>query len=84
MLCVKLIVWSIVAQEGTNAIIFYIFEYGAEYGAESSAESSAKYYFIFVVKIFHGLSRRSVVHELKKVFLQLIFISVLSLVFNMI
>ena len=84
MLCVKLIVWSIVAQEGTNAIIFYIFEYGAEYGAECSVESGTKYYFIFVVKIFHGLSRRSVVHELKKVFLQLIFISVLSLVFNMI
>ena len=40
--CVKLILWSIVAQKGTNILIFYIFEYGAEYGAECSAESGAK------------------------------------------
>ena len=40
--CVKLILWSIIAQEGTNILIFYIFEYGAEYGAECSAESGAK------------------------------------------
>ena len=40
--CVKLILWSIVAQKGTNILIFYIFEYGAEYGAECSAESDAK------------------------------------------
>ena len=30
--CVKLIVWSIVSQEGTNAIMFFIFEYCAGYG----------------------------------------------------
>ena len=41
--CVKIIVWSIVVQEGTNILIFYIFEYGAENG---SAESGAKKYFI--------------------------------------
>ena len=40
--CVKLILWSIVAQKGTNILIFYIFEYGAEYGAECSAEYGAK------------------------------------------
>ena len=36
--CVKLILWSIVAQKGTDILIFYIFEYGAESGAECSAE----------------------------------------------
>ena len=40
--CVKLILWSVVAQKGTNILFFYIFEYGAEYGAECSAESGAK------------------------------------------
>ena len=40
--CVKLILWSIVVQKGTNILIFYIFEYGAEYGGECSAESVAK------------------------------------------
>ena len=40
--CVKIFLWSIVAQKGTNILIFYIFEYGAEYGAECSAESGAK------------------------------------------
>ena len=40
--CVKTIVWSIVVQEGTNTVFFYIFEYGAEYGAECSTESGAK------------------------------------------
>ena len=40
--CVKLILWSMVAQKGTNILIFYIFESGAEYGAECSAESGAK------------------------------------------
>ena len=40
--CVKLILWSIVAQKGTDILIFYIFEYGAESGAECSAESGAK------------------------------------------
>ena len=40
--CVKLILWSIVPQKGTNILIFYIFEYGAEYGAECSAEYGAK------------------------------------------
>ena len=39
---VKIIVWSIVFQEGTNILIFYIFEYGAEYGAECCAESGGK------------------------------------------
>ena len=42
MFCVKLIVWSIVAQKGTNILFFYILEYGAEYVAECSAESGAK------------------------------------------
>ena len=36
--CVKLIVWSVAAQKGTNMLFFYIFEYGAEYGAECSAK----------------------------------------------
>ena len=40
--CVKLILWAMVAQKGTNILIFYIFESGAEYGAECSAESGAK------------------------------------------
>ena len=40
--CVKIIAWSIVFQEGTSTLIFYIFEYGAEYGAECSAESGAR------------------------------------------
>ena len=42
LFCVKLILWSIVPQKGTNILIFHIFEYGAEYGAECSAESGAK------------------------------------------
>ena len=42
--CVKLILWSIVAQKGTDILIFHIFEYGAESGAEYSAESGAKKY----------------------------------------
>ena len=42
MFCLKLILWSIVAQKGTNILIFYIFEYGAKYGAECTAESGAK------------------------------------------
>ena len=36
--CVNLILWSIVAQKGTNILIFYILEYGAENGAESGAK----------------------------------------------
>ena len=36
--CVKLILWSIVAQIGTNMLSFYISEYGAEFGAESGAK----------------------------------------------
>ena len=40
--CVKLVLWSVFAQIGTNILIFYIFEFGAEYGAECSAESGAK------------------------------------------
>ena len=39
--CVKLFLWSIVAQKGTNILTFYIFESGAEYRAECSAESCA-------------------------------------------
>ena len=42
--CVKIVSWSIVAKDGTNTLIFYIFEYGAEYGAKFSAESGAKWY----------------------------------------
>ena len=45
--CVKLILWSIVAQKGANILIFYIFEYGAE----CSAESGAKCYFINIVHL---------------------------------
>ena len=40
--------WSIVAQIGTNILIFYIFESGAESGAKCSAESGAKEYFMRV------------------------------------
>ena len=40
--CMKKFLWSIVAQGGTNLLIFYVFEYHAEYGAECSAESGAK------------------------------------------
>ena len=36
--CVKLVLWSIVAQKCTNILIFYIFEYGAECSAESGAK----------------------------------------------
>ena len=32
--CVKPVTWSIVAQKGTNILIFYIFEYGAESSAK--------------------------------------------------
>ena len=39
--CVKLFLWSIVAQKGTNILTFYIFESGAEYRAECRAESGA-------------------------------------------
>ena len=39
---VKLVLWSVFAQIGTNILIFYIFEFGAEYGAECSVESGAK------------------------------------------
>ena len=42
MSCVKIIASSIVVKEGTNTLIFDIFEYGAKYGAECSAESGAK------------------------------------------
>ena len=36
--CIKLVVWSIVAQKGTDILIFYIFESGAECSAESGAK----------------------------------------------
>ena len=39
--CVKIFFWSIVVQESTNILIFYIFEYGVKYGAQCSAESGA-------------------------------------------
>ena len=35
-----IVCWTIV-QEGTNTLIFYIFEYDTEYGAEWSAESGS-------------------------------------------
>ena len=54
--CVKLVVWSIVAQKGTNILIFYIFEYDAEYGAECSAESVAKQV-IYFIRIRSNLRR---------------------------
>ena len=34
----KLVVWSIVCQKGTNILFFYIFKYGAECSAESGAK----------------------------------------------
>ena len=40
--CVKIFVWSIVFNEGTNTRRFFFFEFGAEYGAECSAESGSK------------------------------------------
>lgn len=46
MICVKIIPRLVVAQEGTNTLIFYVFEYDAEYGTEYSAESGAKQYFV--------------------------------------
>ena len=49
--CVKIIVWSIVVQECTNILIFYIFEYGAEYGAECSSVSGGKKYFMLIKKL---------------------------------
>ena len=36
--CVKIIARSIVAQEGTNTLVFYIFEYVAKYGAKSGVK----------------------------------------------
>ena len=36
--CVKSILWSIVAQKGTNMLSSYISEYGAECSAESSVK----------------------------------------------
>ena len=47
--CVKLILWSIVAQKGTDILIFRIFEYGAESGAECSAESGVSSESVFHV-----------------------------------
>ena len=34
--CIKIIAWSIVVKEGTNALNFYNFEHFAEYGTEFS------------------------------------------------
>ena len=36
--CIKLVVWSIVPQKGTDTLIFYIFESGAECSPESGAK----------------------------------------------
>ena len=36
--CIKLVVWSIVPQKGTDILIFYIFESGAECSPESGAK----------------------------------------------
>ena len=36
--CVKLFLWSIVTQKGTNILTFYIFDTGAEYSADSGAK----------------------------------------------
>ena len=41
MFCLKIIFWSIVGQDVSNIMIFFIFVYGAEYGAKCSAESGA-------------------------------------------
>lgn len=41
--CVKIVTWSIVVNEGTNTLIFYIFKCGAEYATEGSAEPGAKW-----------------------------------------
>ena len=41
MSCVKITEWSKVVEEGTNTLIFYIFEYVSESGAECNAESGA-------------------------------------------
>ena len=38
MSCVKLVVWSIIAQKIINKLVFYIFKYGAECSAESGAK----------------------------------------------
>ena len=38
--CVEIIVWSVVVQERTKILNFYLFKYGAE----CSAESGAKYF----------------------------------------
>ena len=64
--CVKLILWSIVAQKGTNILIFYIFEYGAEYGAECSAEYGAEQYFINFNDTIKALSQRNIFSSTKK------------------
>ena len=40
--CVKIIAWSVVVKEGTNTVLFYVFEYGAEFSAECSTQSDAK------------------------------------------
>ena len=36
--CVKIFLWSVVVQEGTNILFFNIFGYGAECSAESGAK----------------------------------------------
>ena len=48
--------WSIVAQKGTNILIFYIFEYGPEYGAESGAKQYFMTLKTFVMESFCGNS----------------------------
>ena len=63
----EIILWSIVVQEGTNLLNFYIFEYGAE----SSGESDAKQYFINKLGSRHGHKCRK-----KKVFSMMILTSI--------
>ena len=38
MSCVKLVLWWIVSQKGTNTLIFYVFKHGVECSAESGAK----------------------------------------------
>ena len=52
--CVKLFMWAIVAQKGTDIIISFIFEHGAEYGTEHSAKSGTKQYLIKISQLFEN------------------------------
>ena len=56
----KISVWLIFVAEGTNTLVFFVFQYGVESGAACSAESGAKHYFIKigVFKIFTIITRK--------------------------